>query len=97
MYILLGFLYLVLGVICMWVAIMIFDDDFLTSKIWRFVLFICAGIFFILATIRFAKEITYFINTPEQYSYPASEYRISIKTTTMNDKTDTTYVITKIK
>lgn len=97
MHILLGFLYLALGVICMCVAITIFDDDLLISKIVRFVLFIGAGMFFILATIQGAKGIIDFINTPEQYSYPASEYRMSIKTTTMDDKTDTTYVITEIK
>lgn len=97
MHILLGFLYLALGVLCMWVAIMIFDDDLRISKIGRFVSFIGAGMFFILATIRGAEGIIDLINTPEQYSYPASEYRMSIKTTTMDNQTDTIYVITKIK
>lgn len=96
MHILLGFLYLALGVMCR-MAIMIFDDDLLISKIGRFVLFIGAGMFFILATIRGAEGIIDLINTPEQYSYPASEYRLSIKTTTIDDKTDTTYVITEIR
>ena len=51
---------------------------------------ICAGFCFIVAMDLFGAFDT-------QKEYPASEYRMSIKTTTIDDKTDTTYVITEIK
>lgn len=51
---------------------------------------ICAGFCFIVAMDIFGAFDT-------QKEYPASEYRMSIKTTTIDDKTDTTYVITEIR
>ena len=51
---------------------------------------ICAGFCFIVAMDIFGAFDT-------QKEFPASEYRMSIKTTTIDDKTDTTYVITEIK
>lgn len=51
---------------------------------------ICAGFCFIVA-------LNFFGAFDARKEYPASEYRLSIKTTTMDDKTDTTYVITEIK
>ena len=51
---------------------------------------ICAGFCFIVAMDIFGAFDT-------QKEYPASEYRMSIKTTTIDDKTDTTYIITEIK
>lgn len=60
-------------------------------------LFIGTAGFVVLAIIQFAAGFVNLINEAEQYSYPASEYHLSIKTTTMDNQTDTTYVITKIK
>lgn len=66
-------------------------DKNLMSKIMCWFFAICAGIlggaslYYIIVGI-----------SGESYSYPASEYRLSIKTTTITN-TDTTYVITKIK
>lgn len=48
----------------------------------------------ILASLNFGIAFVRF-NKPKQY--PASEYHLSIKTTTIDNQTDTTYVITKIK
>lgn len=92
-----GILFVLFG-ICNWVMIYIAcenDEDNLKNKITTWIYVICAG-------ICFGVALNYFIsyNTQKEYKskeYPASEYRMSIKTTTIDDKTDTTYVITKIK
>ena len=60
-------------------------------------LFIGTAGFVVLAIIQFVTGFVDLINEAEQYSYPAKEYRLSIKTTTTDNQTDTTYVITKIK
>jgi hypothetical protein len=75
---------------------MVYEDKRIWSKIMAGVLlFIGTAGLVVLAIIQFAAGIVDLINKPEQYSYPASEYRMSIKTTTMNNQTDTTYVITE--
>lgn len=51
---------------------------------------ICAGFCFTVALDCFGAF-------DAQKEFPAFEYRMSIKTTTIDGKTDTTYVITKIK
>lgn len=50
----------------------------------------------ILAGVCFGIAFNYFVAYNVQKEYPASEYTMSIKTTTMDNHTDTTYVITKI-
>lgn len=94
MKILLGIIYLILSFCAL---IMSRTTDYgpsLISKIMCWVFTICAGIlggaslYYIIVGINISDE---------SYSYPAKEYRLSIKTTTMDSKTDTTYVITKIK
>ena len=94
MHIILGCIYIVIALICMCIAIIVFGDD-PAFKIGKGVSFIVAIVFFILAAIPLATW--YLIIKPEQHFYPTSKYRPSIKTTTMNNQTDTTYVITEIK
>lgn len=60
------------------------------NKLIVWISIICAGLCFIVAL-----DCLWAFDT--QKEYPASEYRLSIKTTTMDDKTDTTYVITEIR
>lgn len=98
MKIILGLAYLILSFCTL---IMSRTTDYgpsLLSKIMCWVFTICAGIlggaslYYIISGI--SDE---FYSSDESYSYPAKEYRLSIKTTTIDDQTDTTYVITKIK
>lgn len=60
------------------------------NKVIVWISIICAGFCLVVA-------FDYFGAFDTQKEYPASEYRMSIKTITIDDKTDTTYVITKIK
>lgn len=97
MEIFLGIVFMLFG-ICNWIMVYIecgsYEDN-LKNKIKTWSYTICAGICFGVALNYFMSH-----NTKKEYQpkeYPASEYRLSIKTTTIDDKTDTTYVITKIK
>ncbi len=63
-------------------------DKTLRSKVVNYGLVICAIILFGLSVLCFISPVKF-------YSYPAKEYRLSIKTTTIDNQTDTTYIITK--
>ena len=98
MHILLGFIYIAFAAINSCIALMVYDAKSIWSKIMAgILLFIGTAGFVVLAIIQFAAGFVDLINEAEQYSYPAKEYRLSIKTTTMDDKIDTTYVITEIR
>lgn len=102
MNIILGFMYIMMAVACILIAYWMIDSNYLLSDIWIAIL---GGISSIIVIIFLSLAINQFSiaysdsDKSKQYSkeYPASEYRMSIKTTTMDNKTDTTYVITKIK
>ena len=91
MHVILGLIYSVISAIC-WCSMLwlIFANNFSGRKIWVCLLAIAACIGYVLALGQFEAS-----DKPKQY--PASEYRLSIKTTTIDNHTDTTYVITKIK
>ena len=90
MKIFLGIIYLLLGFCSLIIAFSIDFDANLKHKIICCGLALCAGILWGLSFVCFATSV-------KDYSYPAKEYRLSIKTTTMDDKIDTTYVITEIR
>lgn len=69
------------------------DDDML-SKIWKWLSVLITVGLFGTACVLFSLAFNDF-DKPKQYQ--AKEYSLSIKTTTLNGKTDTTYVITKIR
>lgn len=85
-----GILFLLAGVFNLATVFIMDYDKNLKNKIVIWVSVILAGICFGIA-------LDYFGAYNEQKEYPAKEYRMSIKTTTIDNKTDTTYVITKIK
>lgn len=85
-----GILFLLAGVFNMATAFIMDYDKNLKNKI-----VIWASI--ILAGVCFGIAFNYFGAYNTQKEYPSKEYRMSIKTTTMDNQTDTTYVITKIK
>lgn len=98
MHILLGLIYIAFAAINSCIALMVYDAKSIWFKIMAgILLFIGTAGFIVLAIIQFAAGFVDLINEAEQYSYPAKEYRLSIKTTTMDDKIDTTYVITEIR
>lgn len=84
-----GILFLVFAVACMVNVFTVDYDRSLKSKIVVWVCAICAGINFGLAFEQFGV-----FDGSKQY--PSSEYTLKLKTTTVDDQTDTTYVITKI-
>lgn len=90
MKIFLGIVFLLAGIFNIVTAIITDYNENLKNKI-----IIWASI--ILAGVCFGIALDYFGAYNEQKEYPAKEYRMSIKTTTMDNQTDTTYVITKIK
>ncbi len=102
MHIFLGLIFIILAIVLIIMSDWIIENTFCSSDTGLFVvggsLFILLVILFGLAIIQFSMA---FSNSDklEQYTkeYPASEYHMSIKTTTMDNKTDTTYVISKIK
>lgn len=91
MCVILGIINLVAGFCCLSCAFSIRYDKSLKNNIIIWFMVILAGLNFGLAFVQFIKAS----NRPKQY--PASEYHLSIKTTTIDNQTDTTYVITKIK
>lgn len=91
MHVIIGIINLVVGFYCLSCAFSKRYDKSLknNSIIWTMV---------ILAGLNFGSAFVQFIihsNKPKQY--PASEYRLSIKTKTIDNQMDSTYVITKIK
>lgn len=58
---------------------------------------ICVWILVIVGIFDLFSALTVFgvFSEPKAKEYPASEYRMSIKTSTMDNQTDTTYVISK--
>ena len=91
MHVILGIINLVAGSCCLSCVFSIRYDKSLKNNIIIWTMVILAGLNFGLAFVQFIKAS----NRPKQY--PASEYHLSIKTTTIDNQTDTTYVITKIK
>lgn len=89
MEIFLGIVFLFAGIFNMTTPFIMNYDENLKNKI-----IIWASI--ILAGVCFGIAFNYFVAYNVQKEYPASEYTMSIKTTTMDNHTDTTYVITKI-
>ena len=85
--VILGIMNLVAAFCCTSCALTMRHDKSLKNNIIMWSMIILASLNFGIAFVRF--------NRPKQY--PASEYRLSIKTTTIDNQTDTTYVITKIK
>lgn len=90
MEIFLGIVFLLAGIFNIATAIITDYNENLKNKI-----IIWASI--ILAGVCFGISLDYFgtYNAQKKYEYPASEYRLSVKTTTIDNNTDTTYVITK--
>lgn len=91
MRVILGIINLVAGFCCLSCAFSIRYGKSLKNNIIIWTMVILAGLNFGLAFVQFIRAS----DKPKQY--PASEYRLSIKTTTTDNQTDTTYVITKIK
>ncbi len=90
MEIFLGIVFLIFG-ICNMIMVYITYEDYeknLKNKISTWCYVICAGLCFGIA-------FDYFVTYNEQKAFPAKEYRLSIKTTTIDNQTDTTYIITK--
>lgn len=94
MKIFLGIIYLILSFCALIMSHAIDYDKNLMSKIMCWFFAICAGI---LGGASLYYIIVGISGESCSYSYPASEYRLSIKTTTIDNQTDTTYVITKIR
>lgn len=90
MTIFLGILSLLAGFGFIAFAIDLDCSEIIKNQFIRFIYVISAGMLWGLSLYCF---MTY----ERDYSFPASEYHLSIKTTTMNNQTDTTYVITEIK
>lgn len=65
--------------------------DYSTSGI-SFIVFLMLGIIAICLTVQTEKP-----KKPKVKEYPLKEWRMDYKIITMNDKTDTTLVLTKIK
>lgn len=85
-----GILFLIFGIcnlVMTYITIADYEDN-LKNKITVWVSTICAGFCFGIALDDFGV-----INP--QRAFPAKEYHISIKTTTIDNQTDTTYVITE--
>lgn len=91
MHVILGIINLVAAFCCLSCAFSIRYDKSLKNNIIIWSMVILGSLNFGLAFVQFIGHS----NKPKQY--PASEYRLSIKTTTINNQTDTIYVITKIK
>lgn len=91
MHVILGIINLVAGFCCLSCAFSIRYGKSLKNNIIIWSMVILGSLNFGLAFVQFIRHS----NKPKQY--PASEYHLSIKTTTINNQTDTTYVITKIK
>jgi hypothetical protein len=87
----LGIINLVAGFCCLNCAFSIRYGKSLKNNIIIWTMVILGSLNFGLAFVQFIRHS----NKPKQY--PASEYHLSIKTTTIDNQTDTTYVITKIK
>lgn len=87
MKIFLGIIFLFAGVFNIATAIITDYDKNLKNKIIIWTSVICAGVCFGIALDYFGAFA--------QKAFPASEYRLSIKITTMYNHTDTTYIITK--
>ncbi len=87
-----GIVPLILAAVCFYLIFTIEYKESLKNKI-------CVWVLVIVGIFDLFSALTAFgvFSEPKAKEFPASEYRMSIKTTTMNNKTDTTYVITKIK
>ena len=90
MHVILGLIYLGLAGLCIYFIFLIRKYKPSGHKSMICLMAIAVSIGFGLGLIQFIKAL----NKPKQYS--ASEYHLSIKTTTIDNQTDTTYVITKI-
>lgn len=91
MHVILGIIYLGVSLVCWGVIFSIDERKSLRDKIMVQLLAIAASICLGLAFSQYIETD----NRPKQY--PVLEYHLSIKTTTIDNQTDTTYVITKIK
>lgn len=89
MHVILGLIYLGLAGLCIYFMFLIYNYKPSSYKSMICLMAIAASIGFGFALIQFIKAS----NKPKQYS--ASEYHLSIKTITIDNQTDTTYVITK--
>lgn len=54
-------------------------------------------IYIIIAGMLWGLSLYCFLTNERDYSFPAKEYHLSIQTTTIDNQTDTTYLIRKIK
>jgi len=86
MKILLGILFFVFGFLSLVLTFSIDYDKDLKNKIIAWISTLCAG-------LCFGSALNYFGVFDAPKTYPAENYTISIKTTTIDNKTDTTYVI----
>lgn len=90
MIIFLGILSLLAGFGFIVFAVDSYYDKSIESTFTRFIYIISTGILWGLSLYCF---MTY----ERDYSFPAKEYHLSIQTTTIDNQTDTTYIIRKIK
>lgn len=87
-----GIAFIILAAVCFYLVFTIEYNKSLKNKI-------CVWILVIVGIFDLFRAFTVFgvFSKPKAKEYPASEYRMSIKTMTMDNKTDTIYVVTKIK
>lgn len=87
-----GIMFIIFAAVSFYLAFSIEYDKSLKNKI-------CVWALVIVGIFDLFSALTVFgvFSEPKAKEYPASEYHLSIKTTTIDNKTDTTYVITKIK
>lgn len=91
MHVILGLIYLGLAGLCIYFMFLIRNSKPSYYKSMGCLMAIAASIGFGLSFSQFVKAIN------ESTQHLILEFRVSIKTTTIDNQTDTTYVITKIK
>lgn len=87
-----GIGFLIFAGMCLWSTFAIDYRQSLLNKI-----LVLASALLLVMDILGALSAFGLFNKPKQHFYPATEYRLSIETTTLGNRTDTTYVITGVR
>lgn len=93
MEIFLGIVFIFAGIFNMVTAIITDYNENLKNKIIIWASIILAGVCFGIASDYFVSYNTQKEHQPKEY--PSKEYRLSIKTSTVDEQKDTTYIIIK--
>lgn len=88
-----GVTFLILAGVCLYMVFVIDYKESLRNKICALAAALLCIMNIFSAFFAFRKQR----NVVEQYSYPATEYSMSIETTTKDNQNDTTFIISKIK